>query len=111
MKDFMELFKDLKATPGEVIRAHRKNFRITLKELSKASGIAESNLSLVENDKIEIGLKRAVLIAAALGISPTSILFPPGYESPYNKEAEKVQKRASKMFLAKRKKTDSEEAA
>jgi transcriptional regulator with XRE-family HTH domain len=100
MKDFLELFKDLKATPGEVIQAHRKNFKITLKELSQATGIAESNLSLVENGKVEIGLKRAVLIAAALGISPSSILFPPGYESSYSKEAEKVNKRASKLFLA-----------
>jgi transcriptional regulator with XRE-family HTH domain len=111
MKDFLELFKDLKATPGEVIRAHRKNFHITLKELAQATGVAESNLSLIENDKIEIGLRRAVLIAAALGISPSSILFPPGYESSYSKETEKVHKRASKLFLSKRKKLISEEAA
>jgi hypothetical protein len=33
--------------------------------LAAVTGIAETNLSAIENDKVEIGVKRAVLIAAA----------------------------------------------
>ena len=101
MQDLLELLKDQKNTPGGVIRAHRTNFKITLKELSKATGIAESNLSLIENDKVEIGVKRATLIGAALGIDPAFIMFPNGYE-PFKAEKERVQKAARKMFSGKK---------
>lgn len=100
MRDLLELLKEIKTSPGGVIRAHRKNFRITLKELSKATGIAESNLSLIENDKVEIGIKRATLVGAALGVDPAFIIFPSGYE-PYKTEAEQVRKTARRLFLKK----------
>jgi len=100
MNDLLELLKNQKASPGSVIRAHRRNFKITLKELSKATGIAESNLSLVENDKVEIGIKRATLIGAALGVDPAFIMFPNGYE-PYKEEADKVKKVAKRIFQQK----------
>ena len=90
------------SSAGSMIRAFRKNFKITLKELSKLTGIPESNLSALENDKIEIGVKRATLIGAALGISPESLLFPNG-KSQYQKEAELVRKAANKLFTIKRK--------
>ncbi len=103
VKDFFQDLKHSKTTPGGVIRALRTNFKITLKELAKATGIAESNLSLIENDKVEVGVKRASLIATALGIEPSSILFPQGYESPYQRKIDEVKKVAMRIFGAKRK--------
>ena len=106
MKDLLEVLAKVKgpSTPGSVIRAHRRNWKITLKELSETTGIAESNLSLIENDKVEIGTRRAALIGAALGIDPAFILFPEGAETSYKKEVERVSKKASKLFAEKRKK-------
>jgi transcriptional regulator with XRE-family HTH domain len=101
MWDLLEVLENVKSTPGGVIRAHRKNFKITLRDLSKITGIAESNLSLIENDKVEIGSKRARLIAAALGIDPSFIMFPNGYE-PYRKEVEKVRSVARRFLSSKK---------
>lgn len=100
------------STAGSIIRAFRKNFKITLKELSKLTDIPESNLSAIENKKLEIGVKRATMIGAALGISPESLLFPNG-KSQYEKEAERVRKAATKFFALKKKqqKHSEDEAA
>jgi transcriptional regulator with XRE-family HTH domain len=100
------------STAGSITRAFRRNYKITLKELSKLTGIPESNLSAIENDKLEIGVKRATLIGAALGISPESLLFPNG-RSQYEKEAERVRHAAEKLFASKRRqhKKDEDEAA
>ena len=53
-----------------IIKTDRKQFQFMLKELSKATGIAELNLSLIENDPLEVGIRRATLIEAALGDDP-----------------------------------------
>jgi transcriptional regulator with XRE-family HTH domain len=97
-------FFDLKLpnlTPGKVIKAFRKNFNITQQELAKVTGIAETNLSAIENNKIEIGVKRAVLIATALGINPSMILFPEGYEASYEKDIKAVQTASAKLLKKK----------
>ena len=78
-KDFFSL-DQVRSTPGSIVRALRKNFDLTLKDLEKISGIDETNLSAMENDKREIGLKSAILLSAAFGIDPDQILFPEGYE-------------------------------
>ena len=111
MKNLIELLENIKSTPGKVIRAHRRNFLITLKELACATGIAESNLSLIENDKIELGVKRATLIGAALGIEPGFILFPNDSEGLYDKEVRQVKARASKLFALKRRKFETNKVA
>ncbi len=106
MKDLLEVLRKAKpdSTPGSVIRAHRRNWKITLRELAETTGIAESNLSLIENDKVEIGVRRATLIGAALGVDPALILFPNGPEGSYAKEVERVTRKASRLLAAKRKK-------
>ena len=68
-------------TPGQVIRAKRKNFGITLEEVEEATGISQSNLSLYENDKKKIGLIQATKIGLVIGLHPMSILFPNGFEN------------------------------
>ena len=100
-RNFFDL-KLEKATSGEIIKAFRKNFQITQKELAEVTGIAETNLSAIENNKIEIGVKRAVLIGAALGLDPSFILFPEGGETMYHDEV-KSAKKASLKMLAKKK--------
>ncbi|MGK5084837.1 helix-turn-helix transcriptional regulator [Bdellovibrionota bacterium FG-1] len=106
MKNLLEVISQVKApsTSGSVIRAHRRNWKITLKELGEMTEIAESNLSLIENDKVEIGTRRASLIGAALGIDPAFILFPEGAAGTFKKEVARVSKKASKLLAEKRKK-------
>jgi transcriptional regulator with XRE-family HTH domain len=99
LRDLID-FLPTNSTTGSTIRAFRNNFNVTLKELSRLTGIPESNLSAIENNKLEIGVKRATLIGAALGISPGSLLFPNG-KSQYEKQAARIRKAASKLLTFK----------
>ncbi len=74
-------------TTGEVIRMLRELKEWTQDELAKRSGIKATNISLLENDKVDIGKKRVERIARALGVHPAIIMFP-------DYEAKEIQKAA-----------------
>jgi len=101
MRNFFEL-EQVKATPGQVVRAFRKNFGLTLKELEQVTGVSYTNLSAIEHDRIDVGVRRAVLLAAAFGIDPQQILFPQGYVRPDHRAAERVRIRAKRLIDKKR---------
>ena len=63
-------------TTGETIRMLRKLKGWTQEELAKRSGVNAKNISLLENEKIDIGKKRSEQLANAFGIHPTIIMFP-----------------------------------
>ncbi len=79
--EFLNQFFPDKLTTGRVIQAKRKNFGITLDEVSQITGIDIGNLSAIENDKKQIGVKTATKIGFAVGLHPSTILFPDGYET------------------------------
>lgn len=91
-------FKFEKTSTGKIIKAFRENFKITQNELAQITGIAGTNLSAIENDKVEIGVKRAVLIATTLGLNPSQLLFPNGVEATYSKEVHRVQQISAKVM-------------
>jgi len=101
MKNFFDL-PQVKTTPGQIVRAFRSNFRLTLKELEQITGIRYTNLSAIEHDRIDVGVRRAVLLAAAFGIEPEQILFPHGYQRPEHKDVERVRTRAKQLIEKKR---------
>jgi transcriptional regulator with XRE-family HTH domain len=63
-------------TTGEVIRMLRELKGWTQTELARRCGISATNISLLENRKVEIGKKRAEQIAKVFGIHPAIIMFP-----------------------------------
>lgn len=65
-----------KVTSGEVIRMLRELKAWSQAELAKRSGITATNLSLLENDKVDIGKKRAEQLARAFDVHPAIIMFP-----------------------------------
>jgi transcriptional regulator with XRE-family HTH domain len=101
MKSFFDL-PQVNATPGQVVRAFRRNFGLTLKELEQITGVSYTNLSAIEHDRIDVGLRRAVLLAAAFGIEPQQILFPQGYRRPEHQDVERVRTRAKRLIQKKR---------
>ena len=101
MKNFFDL-NLIKATPGRVVRAFRTNFGLTLKELEHITGVSYTNLSAIEHDRIDVGVRRAVLLAAAFGIDPQQILFPHGYVRPDHHDVEQVRTRAKRLIEKKR---------
>jgi len=79
-KDFVPAVSHRSLSTGEVIRMLRELKGWTQKELAKRSGISETNLSLLENNRVVIGKKRAEQLAKAFAVHPAIILFPE-YES------------------------------
>ena len=71
---------------GEVIRMLRKLKGWTQAELARRSGLSVTNISLLENEKIEIDKKRTVQLAKTFDVHPAIIMFPE-YEA---KEIEKA---------------------
>jgi transcriptional regulator with XRE-family HTH domain len=65
-----------KLSTGEVIRMLRDLKGWTQAELAKRSGISATNLSLLENDRVEIGKRRAEQLAKAFAVHPAIIMFP-----------------------------------
>ncbi|GAB6268541.1 MAG: hypothetical protein STSR0002_12830 [Smithella sp.] len=48
----------------------------TQADLAKRSGISATNISLLENDKVEIGKRRVEQMAKAFAVHPAIIMFP-----------------------------------
>ncbi len=67
-------------TTGEVLKMLRGLKGWTQEELSKFCSINAKNISMLENDKLEIGKKRTLQLAAAFDVHPAIIMFPE-YES------------------------------
>ena len=74
--EFVTAGKHAIVTTGETIRMLRELMNWTQEELAKRSGINSKNISLLENNNIDIGKKRATLLAHAFGIHPAIIMFP-----------------------------------
>ena len=65
-----------KLSTGEVIAMLRELKGWTQNELAKRSGISPTNLSLLENDRVDIGKRRAEQLAKAFKVHPAIIMFP-----------------------------------
>ena len=85
--EFVTAKAHAKLTSGEVIRMLRELKGWTQAELAKRCGISATNISLLENDKVEIGKKRVEQMAMAFSIHPAIIMFP-------EYEAKEIQKAA-----------------
>ena len=79
-EEFVPAGKYAELSPGEVIRLLRELKGWTQEALAVRSGITATNISLLENGKVDIGKKRAEQLARAFGVHPAIIMFPE-YES------------------------------
>ncbi|MBL8180892.1 MAG: helix-turn-helix transcriptional regulator [Blastocatellia bacterium] len=75
-KDFVPARSHARLSTGEVIRMLRELKQWTQNELAVRSGISPTNLSALENDRVEIGKRRAEQLARAFDIHPAIIMFP-----------------------------------
>lgn len=77
---FVRAKSHAKLSTGEVIRMLRELKGWTQEELARRSGIGASNLSLLENNRLEIGRKRTEQLAKVFKVHPAIIMFP-SYEA------------------------------
>ncbi|HAJ80796.1 MAG TPA: hypothetical protein DCO75_13620 [Fibrobacteres bacterium] len=84
MKQIKDYFVPVKQcdilTTGEVIKMLCELKKWTQEELAKRCKINATNISLLENNKVDIGKRRAEQLAHAFNVHPAIIMFPE-YES------------------------------
>ena len=78
--DFIPAKQHAVLTTGEVVKMLRELKGWTQEGLAKSCGINATNISLLENNRLDIGKKRALQLAIAFSVHPAIIMFPE-YES------------------------------
>ena len=68
--------KGATVSTGEAIRMLRELKGWTQEELARRSGINAKNISLLENERINIGKRRAEKLAKVFRVHPAVIMFP-----------------------------------
>lgn len=61
---------------GESVRILRELQELSQNELAQLTGIPQSTLSAIENDRIKLGVERAKVLARALRCHPAVLVFP-----------------------------------
>ena len=76
MKDYRIAKKQVDVTVGESVRIIRELQEMSQNDLAKATGIPQSTISAIENDRINLGVERAKQFARVLKCHPAVLVFP-----------------------------------
>ena len=76
MKNYTLAKKQIDVTVGESVRIIRELQGLSQNELAKVSGIPQSTISAIENDRINLGVERAKQLARVLKCHPAVLVFP-----------------------------------
>jgi transcriptional regulator with XRE-family HTH domain len=79
MKNFRKAKKTIDVSVGESVRIMRELQELSQSQLSDLTGIPQSTISGIENDRINLGVERAKVLARALKCHPAVLVFP-GWE-------------------------------
>jgi transcriptional regulator with XRE-family HTH domain len=63
-------------TVGESVRILRELQEMSQNELSELTGIPQSTISAIENDRVNLGVERAKVLARVLKCHPAVLVFP-----------------------------------
>ena len=75
-KDFKQSRARATLSTGEVIRMLRELKGWTQEELATRTAISSTNISMLENNRLDIGKRRSEMLAKAFGVHPAVIMFP-----------------------------------
>ena len=76
MKDYRKAKKSVDVSVGESVRILRELQEMSQNELSELTGIPQSTISAIENDRVNLGVERAKILARALKCHPAVLVFP-----------------------------------
>ena len=79
MSEFRPAKKRIDVSVGESVRIIRELQELSQNELARLSGIPQSTISAIENDRINLGVERAKTLARVLQCHPAVLVFP-GWE-------------------------------
>jgi transcriptional regulator with XRE-family HTH domain len=76
MKNFRKAKKCIDVTVGESVKIIRELQDLSQNGLSELTEIPQSIISAIENDRIQLGVERAKILARALQCHPAVLMFP-----------------------------------
>jgi transcriptional regulator with XRE-family HTH domain len=86
MKDFRKAKKTVDVSVGDSVRIVRELQGLSQNQLAELTGIPQSTLSAIENDRVSLGIERAKVLAKALRCHPAVLVFP-GWDIPHESAA------------------------
>ena len=75
MKDYQRAKKNVDVTVGESVRILRELQELSQNELAELTGIPQSTISAIENNRVQLGVERAKVLARALCCHPAVLVF------------------------------------
>ena len=82
MKNFQPATKRVEVLVGESVRVMRELQEMSQNDLARASGIPQSTISAIENERVRLGVERAKILARALRCHPGVLVFP-GWDAEF----------------------------
>jgi transcriptional regulator with XRE-family HTH domain len=76
MKDFRKAKRHIEVSTGESVRILRELQEFSQNQLAELSGIPQSTISAIENDRVRLGVERSKILARALKCHPAVLVFP-----------------------------------
>lgn len=86
MKNFRPAKKRVDVSVGESVRILRELQELSQTQLSERTGISQATISAIENNRVNLGVERAKVLARALNCHPAVLVFP-GWEVPLDAAA------------------------
>lgn len=97
MRKVLHDILDQDLTPGEVLRGARVEAGISQEEMEEITGVRRSNVSALENGRLQMTSHYAEIFAAALGLHPADLLYP-NRKVIKSEEILEIEKRAKKVI-------------
>ncbi len=76
MSEFRKAKKSVEVTPGESVKILRELQELSQNDLANLTGIPQSTISAIENDRVRLGVERSKVLARALRCHPAVLVFP-----------------------------------
>ena len=76
MSEYKPAKSRVNVSPGESVRILRELQELSQSELSELTAIPQSTISAIENERINLGVERAKVLARALHCHPAVLVFP-----------------------------------
>jgi transcriptional regulator with XRE-family HTH domain len=79
MEDYRRAKQSVEVSVGDSVRIIRELQELSQSQLAGLTGIPQSTLSAIENNRVNLGVERAKVLARALQCHPAVLVFP-GWE-------------------------------
>ena len=76
MSEYLKAKRRVEVSVGESVRILRELQEMSQNQLAAATGIPQSTISAIENNRVRLGVERAKSLARALQCHPAVLVFP-----------------------------------